>query len=113
MRWRVIMVKKSPLDQKCGNYGIQGVREGLLVTLVPRRGQWSALARRYKRRLDTHLTHLVYNEVIINKLLFSYFVNFYSTVFLQLSLSRELIRLTFSIERYSLCYSFFRYLISF
>ena len=30
----------------------------------------------------------IYNEVIINKLLFSYFVNFYSTVFLQLLLSR-------------------------
>ena len=42
----------------------------------------------------------IYNEVIINKLLFSYFVNFYSAVFLQLLRSRELTRLTFSIERY-------------
>ena len=35
------------------NYGIRGVREGLLVTLIPRRGQSSALARRYKRRSNT------------------------------------------------------------
>ena len=35
------------------------------------------------------------NEVIINKLLFSYFVNFYSTVFSQLLLSRELSCLKF------------------
>ena len=42
----------------------------------------------------------IFNEVIINKLLFSYFVNFYSPAFLHLLLSRELTRLTFSIERY-------------
>ena len=38
----------------------QGVREGLLVTLIPHRGQLGALARRYKRRSDTFRTHLVY-----------------------------------------------------
>ena len=46
-----------------GNYGIQGVREGLLVTLIPRRGRSNALARRYKRRSDTFRTHLVYGRV--------------------------------------------------
>ena len=30
------------------------------VTLIPRRGQSSVLARRYKHSLDTFLTHLVY-----------------------------------------------------
>ena len=38
---------------------VQGVCEGLLVTLIPRRGQSSALARRYKHRSDTFRTHLV------------------------------------------------------
>ena len=48
-----------------GNYGIQRVREGLLVTLIPPRGQSSALARIYKRRSDTFRTHLVYFESVI------------------------------------------------
>ena len=43
-----------------GNYGIQEVREGLLVMLIPRRGQSSTLARRYKCRSDTFRTHLVF-----------------------------------------------------
>ena len=42
-----------------GNYGIQRIREGLLVTLIPRRGRSSALARRYKRRSNIFRTHLV------------------------------------------------------
>ena len=50
--------QRHPAD----NYGIQGVREGLLVTLIPRRGQSSALARRYKRRSDTFRIHLVFTK---------------------------------------------------
>ena len=38
------------------------VREGLPVTLIPRRGQSSALVRRFKRRSDTFQAHLVFSS---------------------------------------------------
>ena len=57
-RWTLTHVARDP-RRPAGNYGIQGVRERLLVTLILRRGRSSALARRYKRRSVTFRTHLV------------------------------------------------------
>ena len=61
---------------------------------------FSAICRITWKRSTRYKKIDIYNEVIINKLLCSYFVNFYSTAFLQLLLSREVIRLKFSIKRY-------------
>ena len=60
-RWTSTLAARNP-RRPVVNYGIQRVCEGLLVTLIPRRGRSSALARRYKRRSDTFRTHLVYKE---------------------------------------------------
>ena len=55
-RWTEIHAARDP-RRPAGNYGIQGVREKLLVTFIPRRGRSSALARGYKCRSDTVRTH--------------------------------------------------------
>ena len=57
-RWTQTHAARDP-RRPASNYGNQGVREGLLVTLIPRRGRSSALARRYKRRSDTFRIHPV------------------------------------------------------
>ena len=63
VRWTKTHTAPDP-RRPVSNYGIQGVPEELLVTIVPRRGQSSALARRYKRRSDTFRTRLeVYMSV--------------------------------------------------
>ena len=56
-RWTLTHAARDP-RRPAGNYSIQGVREGLLVTLIPHRGRSSALALRYKRRSDTFRTLL-------------------------------------------------------